>query len=313
MKWQGRKRSSNIDDRRGQGNTGGNSRRPSGNRGLGRIRMPTGGRTGAGGIGSIGLIIAIVVIGMALGVDPMQLLNGNVPTSSTPQTTRSNNPVGNDDLAQFVGVVIQETEDLWSDVFTQNNLTYDAPTVVLYSGQTSTGGCGVANAASGPFYCPGDQFVYIDLSFYETLRSRFGAPGDFAQAYVLAHEIGHHVQQLTGVLPEFNAARSRLSQQEANLWSIKVELQADCYAGIWAAYAGQENLLEKGYIAEALNAANQIGDDTLQQMTQGYVVPKPLIMVPRNSENAGLKLAIAHLMWVHAIRSPPLVYNGTYL
>lgn len=274
MKWQGRKRSSNIDDRRGQSDSGGNSRRSGGNRGLGRIRMPSGGRKGAGGIGGIGLIIAIVVIGMALGVDPMQLLNGNVPTSPSPETTHTNTPVGNDDLAQFVGVVIQETEDLWTDVFSQNNLTYEAPTVVLFSGQTTTGGCGVANAATGPFYCPADQHIYIDLSFYETLRRRFGAPGDFAQAYVLAHEVGHHVQQLTGVLPEFNAARLRLSPEEANLWSIKVELQADCYAGIWAAYARQENLLEKGDIAEALNAANQIGDDTLQELTQGYSVPK---------------------------------------
>ena len=274
MKWQGRKRSSNIEDRRGQ-RGGGNGHRPGGrNTGLGRIRMPGNARAGAGGIGGIGLLIAVVVIGMALGVDPMQLLSGNVPTNTAPPSSQSGGQVGDDDLAQFVGVVIQETESLWSDVFRQNDMNYVPPVVVLFSGQTSTQGCGVANAATGPFYCPGDQHVYIDLSFYETLRRRFGAPGDFAQAYVLAHEIGHHVQQLTGVLPEFNAARSRLSQEEANLWSIKVELQADCYAGIWAAYAGQENLLEKGDIAEALNAANQIGDDTLQKLTQGYAVPK---------------------------------------
>jgi predicted metalloprotease len=204
----------------------------------------------------------------------MALLTGNVPSNPAPQSGRTENQVGNDDLAQFVGVVIQETEDLWTDVFAQNDLRYEPARVILFSGQTSSGGCGIANANTGPFYCPGDQSVYIDLDFYETLRRRFGAPGDFAQAYVLAHEIGHHVQQLTGTLPEFNAARSRLSQTEANAWSVKVELQADCYAGVWAAYAGQENLLERGDIEEALNAANQIGDDSLQERSQGYSVPK---------------------------------------
>jgi predicted metalloprotease len=145
--------------------------------------------------------------------------------------------------------------------------------VVLFSDQVESG-CGIADARTGPFYCPADQKVYIDLSFYQQLRDQFGAPGDFAQAYVLAHEVGHHVQNLTGVLPEFNAARQSMSQEEANAYSVRVELQADCYAGIWANYAGQEDLLENGDIEEAVNAAIQIGDDTLQERMQGFAVPK---------------------------------------
>ncbi len=271
MKWRGRKRSSNIEDRRGQrgGGFGG-----SGGTGP-RLRIPGGRSAGPGGVGGLALVVIIVVVSVALGVDPMQFLSGGgAPGNSEPQSQRSAAPAANDDLTQFVGVVIQETEDLWGDVFAQNGLLYDPPTVILYSERTSAAGCGVANASTGPFYCPADQNIYIDLTFYETLRARFGAPGDFAQAYVLAHEVGHHVQQLTGVLPEFNAARPRLSKEEANQWSVRVELQADCYAGVWANYAGQEDLLERGDIEEALNAASQIGDDTLQKNMQGFAVPK---------------------------------------
>ncbi len=270
MKWQGRKRSSNIEDRRGERGGGVGA-----NRGTGpRLRMPGGRSAGTGGVGGLALVVVVVVISVALGVDPMQFLSGGTSTDPVPKVTRTNIPAANDDLTQFVGVVIQETEDLWGDVFAQNNLRYDPPTIVLYSERTSAAGCGVANASTGPFYCPADQNIYIDLTFYETLRSRFGAPGDFAQAYVLAHEVGHHVQQLTGVLPEFNAVRPRLSKEEANQWSVRVELQADCYAGVWANYAGQEDLLERGDIEEALNAASQIGDDTLQKNMQGFAVPK---------------------------------------
>ncbi|MBU1174826.1 MAG: zinc metallopeptidase [Alphaproteobacteria bacterium] len=268
MKWRGRKQSSNIEDRRGQsggGFGGGFSGMPGGS----RMRIP-GGRAGTG---SIGLIVAIVIIGMLLGVNPMELLSGSVPSgpsagSSTSQPTQN---AAEDELADFVGVVVKETEDMWAKVFADNSMSYSEPVVVLYSGQTSSG-CGVADAATGPFYCPNDQKIYIDLSFYEQLRRQFGAPGDFAQAYVIAHEIGHHVQNLTGVLPEFNQARARLSAKEQNEWSVRVELQADCYAGVWAAYAGQEDLLENGDIAEALNAAEKIGDDTLQERMQGYAV-----------------------------------------
>ena len=268
MKWRGRRQSSNIDDRRGQrrgGFGGGMSDRSGG----GRIRIP-GGRASGGGIG---LIVIVVLVGMFLGVNPMELLGGSVPSgpSAGSSTSRPTTNAAEDELAAFVGVVVGETEDMWNKVFADNDMRYVEPVVVLYSGRTSSG-CGTADAATGPFYCPADQKVYIDLSFYDQLRRQFGAPGDFAQAYVIAHEIGHHIQNLTGVLPEFNQARARLSKEEQNAWSVRVELQADCYAGVWAAYAGQEDLLENGDIEEALNAANQIGDDTLQKSMQGYAV-----------------------------------------
>ncbi|RYE38048.1 MAG: neutral zinc metallopeptidase, partial [Hyphomicrobiales bacterium] len=180
---------------------------------------------------------------------------------------------GQDELVDFVGVVVKETEDLWTEVFASAGEDYPEPPVVLFSGQTNSG-CGVADARTGPFYCPVDSKVYIDLSFYDELHRKFGAPGDFAQAYVLAHEVGHHVQNLTGVLPEFNRRRQSMSEEQANAYSVRVELQADCYAGVWANYAGQKNLLDSGDIEEALNAAEQIGDDTLQKRMQGYAVPK---------------------------------------
>lgn len=277
MKWRGRQRSSNIEDRRGQRSAGGSSGRGGfGSSGGPRVRIP-GGSGRSGGLGGLGLVVVVVVIAMALGVNPMSLLDGSVGTgSSTGSSSSSTRPSTNaqdDELAAFVGVVVKENEDLWEKIFADNGLQFRPSPVVLFEGRTNSG-CGVADAATGPFYCPGDQKVYIDLSFYEQLRAQFGAPGDFAQAYVLAHEIGHHVQQLTGVLPEFNQARARLSAEEANAWSVRVELQADCYAGVWAAYAGQEDLLERGDIEEALNAANQIGDDTLQKRMQGFAVPK---------------------------------------
>ncbi|WP_116654948.1 KPN_02809 family neutral zinc metallopeptidase [Pelagibacterium sediminicola] len=267
MKWQGRKRSSNIEDRR--------VARGGGMFGPGRVsgpgmRIPTRG----GGMG-IGAIVVILIIGMAFGINPLALLEGTIsPTGGTgSQTSRELPAEGEDELADFVAVVVQETEDLWHQVFVENGLEYEPTTVVLFSGQDRSA-CGLADARMGPFYCPADNNVYIDLSFYEQLHRQFGAPGDFAQAYVLAHEIGHHVQNLTGVLPEFNRARQQMSTGEANAWSVRIELQADCYAGIWANYAGQQNLLESGDIAEALNAAEQIGDDTIQQRTQGVAVPK---------------------------------------
>ena len=169
--------------------------------------------------------------------------------------------------------MVKETEDLWTAKFQEAGETYPAPTVVLFTDQVNTA-CGAADSRTGPFYCPGDQKVYIDLSFYDQLHQEFGAPGDFAQAYVLAHEVGHHVQNLTGVLPDFNQRRQSMSTEEANAYSVRVELQADCYAGVWANYAGQENLVEAGDFEEALNAADQIGDDTLQKRMQGFAVPK---------------------------------------
>lgn len=273
MKWRGRQGSSNIEDRRGttgggMGHGGGLGYNPFG-RG-GGIRIPMGRRSG--GLGGIGVIIVIGIILFAMGINPLDLLSGNTSSVSPGRTTSSapSTNAGEDELAQFVGVVVKETENLWTDVFAQNDMRYVAPKVVLFSQQINSG-CGLADASSGPFYCPNDRKVYIDLSFYDQLRRQFGAPGDFAQAYVIAHEIGHHVQNLTGVLPEFNAQRARMSQQEQNAYSVRVELQADCYAGVWANYADRENLLEQGDVEEAINAANQIGDDTL---TRGTVQPR---------------------------------------
>ena len=225
----------------------------------------------------IGIVIVLGIVWMVTGQNPIDLLMGTGSSSSTSSSASSSpsQPASADqaDLRDFVGVVVKENEDMWTEVFAAQNEDYPEPTVVLFSGQTNTG-CGTADSQTGPFYCPGDEQVYIDLSFYDQLREQFGAPGDFAQAYVLAHEIGHHVQNITGVLPEFDRLRQTMSQEESNAYSVRVELQADCYAGVWANYAGQENLLENGDIEEALNAANQIGDDTLQKQMQGFAVPK---------------------------------------
>ena len=277
MKWQGRQRSSNVEDRRGQSRGGlGGLGGLGGNR-FGRgggFRIPTGGRSG-GGIGSvISIVVVLGIIWFATGTNPIDILTGGTGATSSATTTSRDLPAqGQDELADFVGVVVKETEDLWTEKFQEAGEDYPEPTVVLFTDQVNSG-CGMADSRTGPFYCPSDEKVYIDLSFYEQLRREFGAPGDFAQAYVLAHEVGHHVQNLTGVLPEFNQMRQRMSQEEANAYSVRVELQADCYAGIWANYAGQENLLEQGDIEEALNAAEQIGDDTLQERMQGFAVPK---------------------------------------
>ena len=233
MKWQGRERSSNIEDRRGQGG-GGFGRMGGGN--LGGIRIPGGGRSAGGGLGIVGIIVVLGIIWFATGQNPIDVLTGGGMSTSPSSQSSSSAPPTNasqDELGQFVGVVVKETENLWTEVFRQNNQTYDPPTVVLFTDATQSG-CGMAQSASGPFYCPNDQKVYIDLAFYDQLRQQFGAPGDFAQAYVIAHEIGHHVQNLTGVLPEFNRQRGSMSQEEQNAYSVRVELQADCYAGVWA-------------------------------------------------------------------------------
>lgn len=275
MKWRGRQQSSNVEDRRGQttGGLGGLGGSPFGNRG--GIRLPTGGGGSRGGIGSIiGIVVVLGLIWVVTGTNPLDMLTGST-SSGTAASSSSQVPTTGEqsELRDFVGVVVKETEDLWTDVFAQQNEDYPEPTVVLFSGGVDTA-CGAADSSTGPFYCPGDQKVYIDLSFYDQLREQFGAPGDFAQAYVLAHEVGHHIQNITGVLPEFNQRRQSMSQEEANAYSVRVELQADCYAGVWANYAGQEDLLDNGDIEEALNAANQIGDDTLQKRMQGFAVPK---------------------------------------
>lgn len=267
MKWRGRERSSNIEDRRGAPRPMGGSR--PGYSPLGGMRIPMG-RTG-GGIGTIiAIVVVLGVIWFATGQNPLESITGTPQTTSASSTTAPRANAGEDELAQFVGVVVKETENLWHEVFRQNDLTYREPVVVLFTDVTQSA-CGVAQASTGPFYCPNDEKVYIDLAFYEQLHRQFGAPGDFAQAYVVAHEIGHHVQQLTGVLPDFNARRASMSQDEQNAYSVRVELQADCYAGVWANYVGQQGLLESGDFEEAMNAANAIGDDTL---TLGRVSPR---------------------------------------
>lgn len=271
MKWRGRERSSNIEDRRGQGGLSG-----FGGPSLGRsggIRIPTGGGSRGGIGGVIGIIVVLGIIWAVTGQNPLDMLTDGSGAQTSSSSSRQIPAEGQDELVDFVGVVVKETEDLWTQVFANSGETYPKPPVVLFTGQTNSG-CGVADARTGPFYCPVDSKVYIDLSFYDELHRKFGAPGDFAQAYVLAHEVGHHVQNLTGVLPEFNRRRQSMSEEQANAYSVRVELQADCYAGVWANYAGQKNLLDSGDIEEALNAAEQIGDDTLQKRMQGYAVPK---------------------------------------
>jgi predicted metalloprotease len=211
---------------------------------------------------------------MFLGGDPSIILNQGVSVSNNPSANsgRSRSPQ-EDKAADFVKVVLADTEDTWPQIFRENGKTYISPKLVLFSG-TVESACGYAKAAMGPFYCPKDQKVYIDLSFYQDLKYRHNAPGDFAQAYVVAHEIGHHVQNLLGILPQAHAAQSRLSKAEANRVSVMIELQADCFAGVWAHRAQKSRqILEQGDIEEGLNAASQIGDDRLQSQAQGYVVP----------------------------------------
>lgn len=258
MRWRGRRQSSNVEDRRG---------RPGGTTFPGQVRLPIG-RAGTGGGLSTIIVLVVLFFGLrAMGIDPMQLLDD----------TQSGFPAGqgtaNDEMSRFVRVVLADTEDVWHDVFAAQGETYQELVLVLFGGRIDSA-CGYASTASGPFYCPGDRKVYLDLDFFDELARRFDAAGDFARAYVVAHEVGHHVQNLLGVLPRFNQMRGNTSQAEANAMSVRVELQADCLAGVWAYYTAQEGFLEKGDVEEALNAANQIGDDTLQRRTQGYVVPE---------------------------------------
>ena len=219
-----------------------------------------------GGFGIIALIVYVL-----MGGDPGVILNQTQPQnpgqgSSYSQTTQEK------ELSDFVSVVLADTEFVWSDVFTQMDRTYQEPTLVLFSGQVQSA-CGVAGSSTGPFYCPADSKVYIDLSFYKELETKFKAPGDFAMAYVIAHEVGHHVQNQLGVMNEVNGLRGRLSDKENNELSVRLELQADYLAGVWAKHAQSMDLLDQGDVEEALNAANAIGDDRIQKQTQGYVVP----------------------------------------
>ncbi len=240
------------------------------------MRLPLG-----RGAGRPSLLILIVVGGVlwVMGVSPTTILSmllggggSYAPQTQTTQTRQPQRSAAEDEMASFVKVVLAETEDVWGTIFKNAGQTYPQPKLVLFSDQVRSA-CGSASSATGPFYCPGDQKVYIDLGFYQELRTRFEAPGDFAQAYVIAHEVGHHIQNVTGILPKFNEMRRSMSATEANKMSIRVELQADCYAGVWGHYTNQKGLLDNGDLDEALNAATQIGDDALQRRTQGYVVP----------------------------------------
>ena len=254
MKWEGNRESDNVEDRRSSGG----------------FSMP-GGR----GIG-IGTIVVALLGGWALGINPLTILSllsgGGSPAQV--QQAPAQRPPADDTLARFVSTVLADTEDVWQGVFRQNGGSYQEPKLVLFRGATPTA-CGTGQAAMGPFYCPADQKVYIDLGFYETLKSRLGAPGDFAQAYVIAHEVGHHVQHLLGISTKVDQMRGRVSQAEYNRLSVRLELQADCFAGVWAHHAqNARQILEQGDVEEAMNAAAKIGDDALQQSGGGAVVPE---------------------------------------
>lgn len=270
MEWKGRRQSSNVEDRRGAG-----GRNPFGRGGL-RIPVGRGGvRRAGGGIG-IGGIVLILIVSWVLGINPLTLLSGGagLDGSGYDQQQQSGNPVPADDEATaFVRTILAETEDTWNGIFEAGGAKYEEPTLVLFSGGVQSA-CGMASSATGPFYCPGDRKVYLDTDFFRELEQKFGASGDFAEAYVVAHEVGHHVQNLLGILPKFNEARQSMSEVEANKMSVKVELQADCFAGVWGRFTEQKGILEQGDLEEALNAAQQIGDDTLQKRSQGYVVPE---------------------------------------
>lgn len=262
MKWEGQEQSDNVEDRRGQSFGGGGG-------------MP---RIGGRGIG-LGTVVIALLAGWIFGINPLTVLGllsggqGPVVQQQAPAGPAPA-PPANDRAAQFVSVVLRDTEKVWGQVFQAGGGSYREPRLVLFRGATPTA-CGTGESAMGPFYCPGDAKVYIDLDFFDTLSSRLGAPGDFAQAYVIAHEVGHHVQNLMGVTGKVDAARGRLSQAQANALSVRVELQADCLAGVWAHHSQQgKGWLEKGDIEEALNAASRIGDDALQKAAQGRVVPE---------------------------------------
>ncbi len=253
MRWRGERQSDNVEDRRG-------------------MSISRGAKVG--GIGGLGLI-AIVVVSMLMGVDPTQILqvvqqNTQSPSISVEQSATT---AANDDMRNFVAVVLAETEDVWNDVFRQAGKTYEEPKLVLFSDAVESA-CGMAGSAVGPFYCPGDHKVYLDLAFFEELHSRFGASGDFAQAYVIAHEVGHHVQTLLGISEKVHELQSRSGKSESNKLSVMMELQADCLAGMWAHQADKKRqILEEGDVEEGLNAASAVGDDRIQKQTQGYVVP----------------------------------------
>ena len=263
MKWEGNRESDNVEDRRDDGNSG------SGRGGGFRV----GG--GSRGIG-LGSVVIALVAGWALGINPLTILgvlSGGDISAPQVQQAPSHRPPADDRMAKFVSTVLADTEDVWKDVFSKGGSQYQEPKLVLFRGATPTA-CGTGQSAMGPFYCPGDQKVYIDLGFYQTLRDELGAPGEFAQAYVVAHEVGHHVQNLLGISEKMDNMRGRVSAKDYNALSVRLELQADCFAGLWAKKSHESRkTLESGDIESAMNAAAKIGDDALQQKAQGHVVP----------------------------------------
>ena len=249
MRWKGRRESSNVEDRRASG----------------------GKKTVVGG--GIGIII-VIIISLLMGEDPNQVLQQAMPDGQLTSEQGNYTPsAADEEAANFVKVVLADNEDVWNSIFTSGCMKYKEPILVLFRSQVSSA-CGNASSSSGPFYCSGDQKIYIDLSFYDELKTRFKAPGDFAMAYVVSHEVGHHVQNLLGISDKVHAQRSQLSEEEYNKLSVRLELQADFFAGLWAHHADKmKSILDEGDIEEALNAANAIGDDRLQKQSQGYVVP----------------------------------------
>ncbi|MEO7400227.1 MAG: neutral zinc metallopeptidase [Polaromonas sp.] len=260
MKWEGNRESDNVEDRRDDSGGG----------------FGGGGLLGGRSIG-IGTIVVALLGGWIFGINPLTilgLLSGGAPPAQVQQQGQSHRPPADDRMAAFVSTVLADTEDVWKDVFAKAGATYREPHLVLFRGATQTA-CGQGQAAMGPFYCPADQKVYIDLGFYEILKSKLGAPGDFAQAYVIAHEVGHHVQNLLGISAKMEQMRGRVSKVEYNALSVKLELQADCFAGVWANHAQTaRQILEQGDVEEAMTAAAKIGDDALQRSSGGAVVPE---------------------------------------
>lgn len=255
MKWEGNRESSNVEDRRSGGGGG---------------RMPIGGR----GIG-IGTIAVALVAGWIFGINPLTLLGALSGGGGAPMVQQGPAPAppANDEAARFVSTVLADTEDVWTPLFKQNGGAYQQPRLVLFRGATPTA-CGTGQSAMGPFYCPGDSKIYIDLGFFDTLKRDLGAPGEFAQAYVIAHEVGHHVQNQLGISGKVDSMRGRISQADNNALSVRVELQADCFAGVWANHAqNARQILEQGDIESAMNAAAKIGDDALQRSAGRAVVP----------------------------------------
>ena len=246
MDWKDRKRSTNVEDRRGKG---------------GKTLI-------GGGIGGLVIILLITF----LGGDPSEVMNNSGTTGSDANISYEET-AEEQELSDFVAVVLADTEEVWSMIFQEEGLVYEEPTLVLYTNSVESA-CGLAGSAVGPFYCPGDHKLYIDLSFYEELRNKFEAPGDFAMAYVIAHEVGHHVQTLLGTTEKVHALRSKLSETEFNKYSVQLELQADYFAGVWAYHIQGKGWLEEGDLEEALTAASAVGDDTIQNRTRGYVVPE---------------------------------------